>query len=189
MTKEVFADFILRVLCVAAVVSTTLGIIKDGWAHGFQEGAGIVIAIIIIWWVSVANDYAKEKQFQELMEKTDIKKCEVLRGGSLNNYDTEELVVGDIIKIYTGDTIPADCIVLNCNEFSCSEASLTGEPDALPKEPANNDNLQFNPDPFLLQSSLCEKGTATAMVLAVGNNTNQGKAGLSMNIESDQTPL
>ena len=27
------------------------------------------------------------------------------------------------------------------------------------------------------------------MVLAVGNNTNQGKAGLSMNIESDQTPL
>ena len=28
-----------------------------------------------------------------------------------------------------------------------------------------------------------------AMVLAVGNNTNQGRAGLSMNIESEQTPL
>ena len=61
MTKEVFEDFILRVLVVACLVSTTLGIIKDGWAHGFQEGAGIFFAILIIWWVSVANDYAKEK--------------------------------------------------------------------------------------------------------------------------------
>ena len=67
MIGEVFEDFILRVLCVAAVVSTTLGIIKDGWAHGFQEGAGIVIAIVIIVLVTVGNDYFKEKQFQELM--------------------------------------------------------------------------------------------------------------------------
>jgi len=63
MICEVFEDFILRVLCVAAVVSTTLGIIQNGWAHGFQEGAGIVIAILIIVLVSVVNDYAKEKQF------------------------------------------------------------------------------------------------------------------------------
>ena len=189
MTKEVFDDFILRVLCVACLVSTTLGIIKDGWAHGFQEGAGIFFAILIIWWVSVANDYAKEKQFQELMQKSDIKTVVVLRNGELNDYDTECLVVGDIIKVYTGDTIPADCLVLNASEFSTSEAALTGEPDALPKEPVNGDNIQFNPDPFILQSSLCEKGSCTALVLAVGNNTNQGKAGLAMNIESDQTPL
>lgn len=63
MICEVFEDFILRVLCVAAVVGTTLGIIKDGWAHGFQEGVGIVIAILIIVLVSVINDYSKEKQF------------------------------------------------------------------------------------------------------------------------------
>ena len=99
------------------------------------------------------------------------------------------MVVGDIIKIYTGDTIPADCLIINSSEFSTSEAALTGEPDALPKEAATADNISFNPDPFVLQSSLCEKGTATALVLAVGNNTNQGRAGLSMNIESDQTPL
>lgn len=63
MIIEVFQDFILKVLIVAAIVSTTLGIIKDGWAHGFQEGAGIVIAIIIIVLVTVVNDYAKEKKF------------------------------------------------------------------------------------------------------------------------------
>jgi magnesium-transporting ATPase (P-type) len=63
MICEVFEDFILRVLCVAAVVSTTLGIIQNGWSHGFQDGAGIVFAIFIIVLVSVANDYSKEKQF------------------------------------------------------------------------------------------------------------------------------
>lgn len=72
MICEVFEDFILRVLCVAAVVGTTLGIIKDGWAHGFQEGVGIVIAILIIVLVSVINDYSKEKQFQDLMAKSDV---------------------------------------------------------------------------------------------------------------------
>lgn len=45
------------------------------------------------------------------------------------------------------------------------------------------------PDPFLLQSSLVEEGSATAVVISVGNNTNQGRAGLSMNIESEETPL
>lgn len=63
MLCEVFEDFILKVLCVAAVISTSLGVIKDGWAHGFQEGMGIVFAILIIVIVSVGNDYAKEKKF------------------------------------------------------------------------------------------------------------------------------
>lgn len=63
MICEVFEDFILKVLCVAAVVSTTLGILKDGWAHGFQEGCGIVIAILIIVLVTVINDYTKEQKF------------------------------------------------------------------------------------------------------------------------------
>ena len=63
MICEVFEDFILRILIVAAVVGTVLGIIKDGFAHGVQDGAGILIAIIIIVLVTVMNDYKKEKQF------------------------------------------------------------------------------------------------------------------------------
>ena len=35
MICEVFQDFILQVLCVAAVVSTVLGIVQNGLAHGF----------------------------------------------------------------------------------------------------------------------------------------------------------
>ena len=189
MICEVFEDFILRVLCVAAVVGTTLGIIKDGWAHGFQEGVGIVIAIIIIVLVSVINDYSKEKQFQDLMAKSDVTESKVRRGETWKQVDSEELVVGDIIEIGTGETVPADVLVLESNDCTASEAALTGEPDGLPKEAATEGNLTTKPDPFMLQSSLCEKGTAKALVLAVGDNTNQGKAGLTMNIENESTPL
>ena len=85
--------------------------------------------------------------------------------------------------------MPADVLVLEANDCSCSEAALTGEPDGLPKEPATEANITTKPDPFMLQSSLCEKGTAKCLVLAVGDSTNQGKAGLTMNIENESTPL
>jgi len=44
-------------------------------------------------------------------------------------------------------------------------------------------------DPFMLQGSETMRGKVKAMVLAVGDNTCQGQAGLSMNIEAEETPL
>ena len=41
----------------------------------------------------------------------------------------------------------------------------------------------------MLQGSEVQKGEAVGIVLAVGDNTNQGRAGLSMNIEAEETPL
>ena len=57
------------------------------------------------------------------------------------------------------------------------------------KEALCQENFRHNPCPFLLQGSLVETGSGKAVVLAVGDNTNQGRAGLSMNIEGDNTPL
>lgn len=172
MICEVFQDFILQVLCVAAVVSTVLGVVQNGWAHGFQEGLGILFAIVIIVLVTVLNDYAKEKKFQELMGKSDVSESRVRRNNEWAMRDSQELVVGDIVFINQGETIPADCLVLESANFVCSEAALTGEPDGLHKESLGEHNVDTLPDPFLLQSALCEDGSATALVLAVGNDTN-----------------
>ena len=57
------------------------------------------------------------------------------------------------------------------------------------KEVLTSENYRHNPCPFVLQGALVEEGSGKAVVLAVGENTNQGRAGLSMNIEDDQTPL
>ncbi len=124
------------------------------------------------------------------MSQSDVATSTVIRGGNTITLDTEELVVGDIIFIETGKQIPADCLVLEASECSVSEAALTGEPDGLQKEFVDAANVDTAPDPFLLQASELQKGQIKrAVVLAVGNNTNQGRAGLTMNITNEQTPL
>ena len=185
LIKNVFDDFILKVLCVAAVVATVVGIYNDGFAMGWVDGVSILVAIIIIIVVTVGNDLAKEAKFQELMQKSDIMQARVRRSDTMKTVDSQELVVGDLIELEQGDTVPADCIVVECMDLAANESTLTGEPEAMLKEALTNENYRHNPCPFLLQGSLVENGTGKAVVLAVGDNTNQGKAGLSMNIEED----
>ena len=185
----VFEDFILKVLCVAAVVAMVVGIYNDGFALGWIDGVSIIVAIVIIVVVTVANDLAKEAKFQELMQKSDVMTARVRRNDNLRTVDSTELVVGDLIELETGDTVPADCLLIEGTELATNESALTGEPEAMLKEVLTTDNYRHNPCPFLLQGSLVEDGSGRAIVLAVGDNTNQGRAGLTMNIEGDQTPL
>ena len=63
LIKNVFEDFILKVLCVAAVVATIVGIYNDGFSIGWIDGVSILVAIIIIIIVTVGNDLAKEAKF------------------------------------------------------------------------------------------------------------------------------
>jgi P-type Ca2+ transporter type 2B len=61
MIKESFEDTILRILCVAAVVSLVIGIVQDGWLLGSADGGSIILAIIIIVSVTVGNNLVKER--------------------------------------------------------------------------------------------------------------------------------
>ena len=96
---NVFDDFILKVLCVAAVVATAVGIYNDGFALGWIDGVSILVAIIIIVVVTVGNDLAKEAKFQELMERSDVMTARVRRNSTMKTVDSEELVVGDVIEL------------------------------------------------------------------------------------------
>ncbi len=155
---DVFEDFILKVLCVAAVVAMAVGIYNDGLALGWIDGTSIIVAIVIIVVVTVANDLAKESKFQELMMRSDVMSARVRRNDTLRTVDSEELVVGDVIELQEGDTVPADCILIECEELACNESALTGEPEPMTKEVLSSDNYRHNPCPFLLQGSLLEEG-------------------------------
>lgn len=111
------------------------------------------------------------------------------RNGHQITVDSQELVVGDIVKIESGKTIPADCILLQSTDLSCSEAGLTGEPEPLHKSHVTADNFSSNPVPFVLASTLAETGEGRALVAAVGRNTRAGRAERIMDIESELTPL
>lgn len=186
---ENFEDTILQILCVAAVVSLAIGVWKDGWAHGWIDGSSIMLAIVIITAITAGNNYIKEKQFQELQQKQDEATAIVIRNGHTTTIDAEELVVGDLIQIENGKTLPADAILVTSIDMTASEGSLTGESIALNKEHLTPQNYEQNPNPFLLGTTLIQTGTGRAIVGCVGPNTRAGQAERILDIESELTPL
>jgi Ca2+ transporting ATPase len=49
----------LQILCYSAVVSLVLGILTEGLAEGWMEGASILIAVVLIISVTAGNNYIK----------------------------------------------------------------------------------------------------------------------------------
>ena len=86
----------LRILCVAAVVSLALGIATEGLQHGWMQGTSILAAVVIIVTVTSGNNWVKEQQFKKLNAIASRKSVNVVRNGQVKNIDVEELLVGDI---------------------------------------------------------------------------------------------
>lgn len=103
---EQFQDMMLRILCVSAVVSLIVGIIKDGPAEGWMEGVTISFAVFIVVTVSAGNNYMKEKQFASLSSKHDNRVVLVMRDGENKYISVFELTVGDILVFDIGEILP-----------------------------------------------------------------------------------
>lgn len=153
---ENFEDRILQVLLLAALVSLIIGIWENGWSMGWIDGLSIFIAVFIIVTVSSANNYAKEKQFQKLVAKSKEDHVPVFRGrdGTTITINTDDLVVGDVIKLESGSRIPADCIAIEGTDLATDESAMTGEPDQVEKSVVTAKNVHTTPNPFLLANTL-----------------------------------
>lgn len=102
----------------AATISLAIGVWKEGWSKGWYEGVTIYLAVLIIVTVTATNDYIKDKQFRKLNEIRKERKALVIRNnGKTQQISTYDLVVGDIIRFKQGDYIPADCLMIDGDEF------------------------------------------------------------------------
>lgn len=89
----------LKLLLGAAIVSTVLGVLKDGIREGALEGISIFIAIALIVVTTAGNNYMKDKQFRKLNAIASKKNVNVYREGSLINMSVYDLLVGDVVEI------------------------------------------------------------------------------------------
>lgn len=115
----------------------------------------------------------------------------VIRGkyGATQSVNIYKLVVGDIILLETGARVPADCILVEGQDISVDE-SFYDRDDNKPKkkEVATTDNLNMNPDPFLLSQSLITSGSGKAVVCCVGEYSRRGIQEEKLDTET-KTPL
>lgn len=133
---ENFDDFINKVLLAASLVSLVIGLYKEGFPHGLIEGTSIAIALVIICTVTSINNYVSEKRLAELIAMSDLQEVTVYRGSDQpTTIDSQELVVGDVIKFEGGEKCPADMMMLEGQDVTTNEVELTGEPDLFEKVP------------------------------------------------------
>ena len=170
---DALKDTILIILMVAAVISLILGIVvpehcagtedNTGWIEGFA----ILIAVIIVALVTAINDYQKEQQFRGLQSKIECEhKFTVIRGGEGMEIFNSEIVVGDLCQVKYGDLLPADGVIVQCNDLKVDESSLTGESDLVKKGPER--------DLLLLAGTHIMEGGGKMIVTAVGLNSQTG---------------
>lgn len=147
------------------------------------------MSIVIIVSITSTNNWVKERQFQALQTKSDSGRAVVVRDGTTRTIPFDDLVVGDIISIQGGKTIPADCVLIQGTDLVANESSLTGETEPQHKRHVTADNYTTNPNAFLLKSTLVESGEGKAIVCAVGEQTQAGRADKALDFANELTPL
>jgi len=186
-----FLNVMVAILLVSSVVSITISIINKEISDLF-EGFVILFIVIMNAIIGVVQEYKAEACLDDL-KKFDKKQVQVIRSNNLIRVDSSELVVGDIVKIEAGNVVSADIRLIESNELTCDESSLTGESVAVDKDA----NVTLNKScPLAERKNMVYSGSsiltgkATGIVVATGNNTELGKiANMLFSSKKETTPL
>jgi Ca2+-transporting ATPase len=160
----------------------------------YEDALSIAIAVLIVGSVAFFQELQSE-QTLEALNTLIPHRCNVIRSGKTQNIDADELVPGDIIKLQTGDRVPADGRVLQRNSLFIDESSLTGESEPKEKIVLALPNLPEDASPtersnMVFMGTLVTSGSATVLVVAISTSTEFGKTFQEMkSIETRRTPL
>ena len=134
---EALGDMMVRILIVCAVVQIVLGCtLSEDPSRDWVDGVSIIVAILVVVLVGSITNYQKETKFHELNEvQNEGTKYTIIRNGEPGEYVSDDLLVGDLIAVNYGDIMAADCLLVEGNGIKMDESALTGESDAMKKEP------------------------------------------------------
>ncbi len=186
-----FADTMILVLLVAAVVSAILALVENKPTELIDSG--IILLIVVI---NAIIGYIQENKAEaalEALKNMNKPFCKVIRNGNVLSVRSEDIVCGDVIDLEAGDIVPADIRLITSSSLKIEEAALTGEsvPSEKDCEHIAAENAPLGDRSNMAYSSgVVAYGHGTGVVVATGMNTEVGKIAKMLN-ESDEmkTPL
>ena len=154
---------------------------------------------IAVWAVNIINgsfsffqEFRAEKATQAL-KKILPSTSRVMRNGEETSILAQELVPGDVIFLQEGDSIPADCRLLNSSDLRVNQSTLTGESHPVNRsaEPVSGENMTRSDIPNLIfASTFVAAGSGKAVVYATGMNTAFGRiAQITQSVKEELSPL
>ncbi len=172
--KKFVKDPMVILLIVAASIYFISG--KTG------DGIFLLSAIVLISTISLYQDSRSRNALEKLKDFTQPK-SKVIRNGTVEEINSEELVIGDSLMVEEGSLITADGLIVHSTDFSVNESILTGESMSVEKDSSKTDNVIF-------QGTTVTSGMAIATITCIGADTKLGKIGKSLeNIKEEKTPL
>lgn len=179
-----FKDLMILILMAAAVVAVFAGELSD---------AIIILLVVVLNAAFGVFQETKAENAIDALQKMSTPTTRVRRDGQITQLSSKELVVGDVILLEAGDIIPADVRFLKTQNVKVEEAALTGESVAVTKDEAVIDAesaaLGDQHNMGFMNTSMTA-GTAEAVVVATGKDTEVGKIAQMLNsAEPTVTPL
>ena len=171
---ESLGDPIIKILIIVLAFKIVFLFKNNDWF----ETIGILIAIILASTIGSFAEYGSEEAFNRLEAEASKKKCNVLRNGKLETISITDVVVGDIILLSSGNSIPADGYIVE-GTISVNEASINGE--TKDKEKTRGE--------YVYSSTICYEGEAKMKVDKVGDNTLIGGLAKDIQIPPTISPL
>ena len=191
-----FGDPLFKILITAFVLSMGISIYEYEWnpVHEgdwtvFFEPIGIIVALVLATSIAYFLEKKNEKTFQSLNQTNDEVPVKVYRNGHMCEVPRMDIVVGDIVRLDTGEEIPADGELLESQNLIVNESSLTGELQAT--KTTNPERFDAN---ATYKSNEIKKGTTiiegfcTAEIKKVGDATESGEVYRSLN-EGDEVKV
>ena len=188
------ADPMIIILIAAAVVSAVTAAF-GGEGEGYADVIIIMFVVIINAVLGVYQESKAEKAIEALQEIA-AATSKVIRDGKLIEIRSEDLVIGDIVVLEAGDSVPADCRIIECASLKIEESALTGESVPVEKQVEAIDPLGSDDVPLGDRKNMCYMGSAVvygrgkAIVVATGMDTEMGKiADALTQAKDEETPL
>lgn len=162
----------------------------------FSEPIMVILVISLCTYIGVKMALGIQKSTQELRAKTSTRYCDVIRDGQVQTINKDNLVVGDVVCIGTGQEIYADGYIIE-GKISVSNAAINGESKECQKIPINGYvyKKSTSTDDFTNQNSLFAgttilSGEGKMIVGEVGINTINGDTLVKMQtLEPPKTAL
>ena len=180
---EQFADFLVIILIIAAIISAVLGDIQS-----------MVVIIVVITMNAILGTVQTVKAGASLdsLRKMSAPTAKVLRDGQVIQIPGREVTVGDVVLLEAGDSVCADGRLLDCASLKAAESALTGE--SLPVEKQLGECPADAPlgdrKNMVFSGTFVTYGRGSFLVTAIGMDTEMGKiAALLKSTEEKETPL
>ena len=186
-------DPMIIILLAAAVLS----LITSLYQHENPSDVFIILFVVVLNSVlGVVQENKAEEAIAALKQMT-AAKSKVLRDGQIVSIESSNLVVGDVVVLEAGDSIPADGRIIEEASMKVEEAALTGESvpvtkqsDALEIAAGAQDVPLADRRNLIYMGSTVVYGRGKAVITGTGMATEMGKiADAISQAEEELTPL